>query len=133
MSPQQKYLIRKSFSRIEGMGTVPALIFYRRLFEMAPELRSLFKSDIEAQASRLLEMLALLISHLENGTLLAMELQQLGQRHTGYGVKPEHFEIVGRALIQMLRETVGGEFTAEVEEAWIDLYRAVAESMIAGG
>ena len=131
MTPQQKYLVRRTFARLETMGTLPALVFYRRLFDSAPHLRPLFRSDIEAQASRLLDMLALLISHLEREALLADELRQLGERHAGYGVRIEHYEPVGAALLAMLAEVLGDDFTGAVREAWTALYQAVAEAMTA--
>ena len=132
MSPQQKYLIRKSFALLEAHGNVPALIFYRLLFELDPALRPLFKTDIEEQATKLLDMLGALISHLERTQLLEAELRLMGQRHATYGVLPEHYETVGSALLEMLAETLRGEFTPEVREAWTTLYGAVAEAMLAG-
>jgi hemoglobin-like flavoprotein len=132
MSPRQKYLIRKSFAQLEGYGNVPALLFYRRLFQSDPGVRPLFQTDIETQSAKLLEMLSSLISHLERTTLLEAELRLMGQRHAGYGVKPEHYATVGAALLAMLAETLGREFTAEVREAWTCLYGAVADAMQAG-
>lgn len=132
MSPQQKYLIRKSFALLEGQGTVPALVFYRRLFELDPAIRPLFKNDIEEQAAKLLDMLGALISHLERTALLEAELRLMGQRHLDYGVLPGHYETVGRALLDMLAATLRDDFTPEVREAWTALYGAVAETMQAG-
>lgn len=132
MSPQQKYLIRKSFAALELHGSIPGLVFYRRLFELDPSLRPMFKSDIEFQSAKLLDMLGGLISHLERTTLLEAELRLMGQRHAGYGVKDEHYAIVGQALLEMLAETLRGDFTPEVREAWAVLYGAVAEAMQAG-
>ena len=50
MKPHHKYLIRKSFAAVESHGSIAALIFYRCLFEIDPDLRALFKGDIEVQA-----------------------------------------------------------------------------------
>jgi hemoglobin-like flavoprotein len=132
MSPQHKYLIRKSFAQLEGHGSVPALIFYKRLFELDAALRPLFKGDIELQAAKLLDMLGTLISHLERTALLEAELRLMGQRHATYGVLPEHYGTVGRALLDMLAGTLQADFTPEVREAWTTLYGAVAEAMQAG-
>jgi len=132
MSPEQKYYIRKSFAQVEAHGTVPALVFYRRLFEIDPALRPMFKSDIEVQAAKLLDMLGVLISHLERTALLEAELRLMGQRHAGYGVQPEHYATVGQALLDMLQETLQNDFKPVVREAWIALYGAVSASMQAG-
>lgn len=132
MSPEQKYYIRKSFAQVETHGTVPALVFYRRLFELDPALRPMFKSDIEVQAAKLLDMLGVLISHLERTALLEAELRLMGQRHAAYGVQTEHYATVGQALLDMLAETLRNDFTPAVREAWIALYGAVSSTMQAG-
>ncbi|MCB1094705.1 MAG: hemin receptor [Verrucomicrobiae bacterium] len=132
MSPRQKYLVRKSFAQLEGQGCVAALVFYRKLFEMDPSLRSLFKNDIEAQAEKLMEMLASLLAMLDRSDELESELLNMGQRHANYGVQTWHYAIVGQALIGMLCETLRGEFTTEVREAWSCLYDSVACAMLKG-
>lgn len=132
MTPQQKYLIRKSFAQLEGQGSVPALIFYQRLFELDPALRPLFKGNIEAQSAKFIEMLGSLISHLERSELLETELRLMGQRHATYGVQPQHYETVGGALLDMLAETLRGHFTPEVREAWTALYGGLADAMQSG-
>ncbi len=132
MLPQQKYLIRKSFAQLEEHGSIPALVFYQRLFEIDPALRPLFKTDIEVHAAKLLDMLGILIARLERTSLLEAELRLMGRRHGEYGVLPQHYDTVGRALLDMLAETLRGDFTPEVREAWTALYGAVAEAMQSG-
>ncbi len=132
VSPHEKYLIRKSFAQLEEQGSVPGLVFYQRLFELDPALKPLFKSDIESHSARLLDMLGSLISYLERSAVLDFELRLMGQRHAEYGVLPEHYETVGQALLDMLAETLCGEFTEEVKDAWAALYGVVAATMQAG-
>jgi hemoglobin-like flavoprotein len=132
MTADQRYLIRKSFAALEPLGTVPALVFYRRLFEIDPGLRPLFRNDIEVQSAKLLDMLGSLISHLESTSLLETELHQMGARHAGYGVEPGHYATVGGALLDMLAEVLREQFTPATREAWTTLYGAVADAMLAG-
>ncbi len=132
MSPQQVYLIRKSFADLARHEHVAALVFYRRLFEIDPSLRPMFKGDIEEQSKKLIDMLAALIAMLEQPAGLDIELRAMGARHAGYGVKDEHYATVGGALLDMLAETLGSEFTPEVRAAWTALYSAVETTMKAG-
>ena len=64
MSPEQVYLIRKSFAELSRHDHVAALIFYRRLLEIDPALRPLFTTNIEEQSRKLLDMLGSLIASL---------------------------------------------------------------------
>ena len=51
MTPDQIHLVRKSFAHIEPKAQIAAICFYRRLFELAPEFRPLFKRSIEEQSA----------------------------------------------------------------------------------
>ena len=132
MTPDQVYLIRKSFAELSRHDHVAALVFYRRLFEIDPSLRPLFTSDIEEQSRKLLDMLAVLIAMLERPLGLDMELRAMGSRHLDYGVKDEHYATVGQALIEMLAEVLDNRFTPEVRAAWLTLYGAVETLMKKG-
>ena len=132
MTPQQAYLVRKSFALVEEHQNVAALVFYRRLFEIAPEVRPLFKDDIQEQAKKLTDMLGSLISMLERPASLDIELREMGARHATYGVKDEHYQIVGQAMMGMLADVCGVTFTAPVQEAWGALYGAVEATMRRG-
>lgn len=132
MSPEQIHLIRKSFAELSRHEHIAALVFYRRLFEIDPKLQRLFTGDIEAQSKKLLDMLGVLIAMLERPLGLELELKAMGLRHAGYGVKDEHYAMVGRALLDMLAETLDRGFTPEVREAWTALYGAVEALMKLG-
>ncbi len=59
-------------------------------------------------------------------------LTALGKRHKGYGVLPEHFPIVGDALIGTLQEALGESFTPDVKAAWKEIYGVISSTMIEG-
>lgn len=132
LTAEQSYLVRKSFARVERQSHVAALVFYQRLFELDPTLRPLFKSDIEVQAAKLIDMLAACISLLEKPEELSATLENLGARHVAYGVKKAHYETVGTSLIDMLKRVLGADFTPEVRHAWMVLYEAIATAMLKG-
>ena len=132
MTIEQKLLIRKSFQIVERAPIVAALIFYRRLFEIEPRLRPLFKSDIESQSQKLMDMLSASLGMLEKPEHLTAELKALGARHVGYGVRDEHYAMVGQALLDMLDQVLGDEFTPETRAAWTELHRLISETMQRG-
>src|SRR5262245_59677712 len=132
MTPEEIHLLRKSFDRVERESHVAALVFYRRLFELDPALRPLFKTNIEEQARKLIEMLGLALSLTEQPGRLETELMALGARHVGYGVTEEHYATVGRALLAMLAEVLGKHFTATTGQAWLGFYTFIADTMKRG-
>jgi hemoglobin-like flavoprotein len=53
-------------------------------------------------------------------------LQNLGRRHNGYSVRPDHYGTVDAALLLTLEQGLGDEFTPEVRAAWADVYGVMA-------
>ncbi|MBN9052065.1 MAG: hemin receptor [Rhizobiales bacterium] len=129
MTPEQGQLVRLSFVQVMDQKQDVGRIFYDRLFAIAPDLRPLFKSDIDQQAQKLMDMLALAIGQLKNPAGLAAMLESLGRRHAGYGVQDQHYAIVGEALIWSLQKVLGADFTPVLRDAWVALYTVAADVM----
>jgi hemoglobin-like flavoprotein len=132
MTTDQIHLLRKSFARVEPQAQVAALVFYRRLFELDPSLRPLFKTDIEVQGRKLMDMLGAALSLTERPGALEKELLNAGARHVRYGTMDEHYPTVGQAMLDMLAEVLGDEFTPATRQAWTEFYTYTAETMKRG-
>ena len=104
-------------------------MFYDRLFSIAPEVKPLFRGDIAEQSRKLMDTLALAVGMLRDMPTLVITLEGLARRHVGYGVKDEHYDKVGEALLWTLEKGLGDAFTAQVRDAWTALYVAVAKIM----
>jgi nitric oxide dioxygenase len=129
MTSEQMQLVRLSFIQVMASKTEAGLMFYGRLFVIAPELRRMFKTDIETQADKFLDMLGVAISLLQNPTAFQQTLTQLAHRHRNFGVRDEHYDKVGTALLWTLERRLGDTFTPELKQAWSDLYSVVASAM----
>jgi hemoglobin-like flavoprotein len=129
MTPEEIKLIKLSFVPLMGRKLEAGKIFYARLFEVAPDTRPMFKSDIGAQAEKLMSMLGMIISSLQDTSSLVGMLESLGRRHAGYGVMEEHYANVRAALLRMLEEMLGDAFTDAARKAWCDLFDMVAGIM----
>jgi hemoglobin-like flavoprotein len=119
-------LLRDSVSLLPMEGLGPVREFYRRLFELAPDARPLFKLEIDLQAKKFADMLTWVIAHLESPDELSREMRELGARHDDYGVKPDHYAPVGSALIWMFKHALGDRFTEEMEDAWLEAYAFIS-------
>jgi hemoglobin-like flavoprotein len=122
-------LVRESFDLVDPIAPQATALFYANLFNADPALQRLFKGDMVVQGHRLMEMLTLAVSHLDEPAVLMPTLRSLGQRHAGYGVQDQHYDTVGVALLETLRQGLGVAFTPEVEAAWVDVYGVVAGTM----
>lgn len=128
MTPNQISLVQKSFDIVPT--EIAADLFYARLFELDPSLRPLFKGDMKAQGRKLMDMIAVAVRGLSNLDRIVPAVQDLGVRHAGYGVTPDHYETVGSALLWTLEKGLGEQFTDEVREAWTNAYVLLSSTMI---
>lgn len=132
MNADDLHQIRKSFAKVEAMGHVGALIFYQRLFAVAPQVRPLFSTQIEVQSKKLTQMLTAVIGLAEKPEEFRSTLEELGARHVEYGALPDHYPIVVDALLEMLEKVLGSEFTPKLRNLWAGILNTIAQMMMNG-
>ncbi len=129
MTPEKIELVKSSWAKVAPISEQAAELFYGKLFELNPEFKSLFKSDMKEQGRKLMAMLNTAVNSLDKLEAIVPAVQDMGRRHVSYGVKDEDYDTVGEALIWTLEQGLGDGFTTEVKEAWIDTYTLVATTM----
>jgi hemoglobin-like flavoprotein len=133
MTPEQHVLVRESWRRFEPRLRASGLRFYEQLFALDPTVAHLFdRTDLGQQEHKLMVMLAEIVRVLDRPVELVPELAGLGQRHVGYGVKDDDYASVGAALLWLLEQVLGEEFTPELKEAWSEAYLLVSSIMRRG-
>ena len=129
MSPDQIALVQDSFRKVVPIAATAADLFYDRLFEIAPDVRPLFPDDLKEQKKKLVAMLATAVTNLHQIETIAPAVADLGKRHAAYGIKLEHYEPVGAALLWTLEQGLGPAFTPPVKDAWTSAYLLLAGVM----
>lgn len=123
-------LVQTSFAKVAPIADDAAALFYGRLFEIAPEVRPMFRGDMRAQGKKLMTTLGVVVKGLSDLDKILPAARGLAVQHVPYGVRPEHYAVVGEALIWTLRQGLGEAFTTETEAAWIAAYGALSAVMI---
>ncbi len=133
MTPEQHVLVRESWRRFEPRFRAAGLRFYEQLFALDPTVAHLFAHvDIDHQERKLMTMLTEIVRVLDRPNELVPELAGLGHRHVSYGVKDDDYGSIGAALIWLLEQVLGEEFTPELREAWSEAYLLVSSIMRRG-
>jgi len=130
MTPKQIKQVQESWKKVALISEQAADIFYTKLFEKMPELQSLFKTDMEEQGKKLMSMIGSAVALLNKPEKLLPVVQQLGERHSNYGVEPAHYDVVGAALLETLEAGLGDDFTLPLKQAWTEVYGLLATTMI---
>lgn len=144
LTDEDKERVRASWRLVVPIAETFPDLFYSRLFEVAPEYRSLFPHDLGRQKRKLLKMMKFVVGSLdwtaadwnedvapEND--LALILMALGRRHRElYEIPEESYATVGEVLVWTLDHALGQAFTPPVRDAWSRLYTVISASMRIG-
>jgi hypothetical protein len=99
LTEEHKQAIRRSWRLLAPLGETVSELFYRRLFELRPELRALFPADMEGQKRKLLAMLGFAVKSLDwhrtlprrrRGPRLAGRLRRAPRPRAGPRRDPAH-------------------------------------------
>jgi hemoglobin-like flavoprotein len=129
MTPDQVKLIQDSFAKVAPISEQAAVLFYDRLFEIAPQVKAMFPDDMTEQRRKLMMMLAAVVNGLGNLESILPAASALAKRHVGYGAKAEHYPVVGAALLWTLEQGLGDGWTPELAEAWSTAYGTLSGYM----
>lgn len=142
ITEEDKDHIRRSWKLVIPIAETAADLFYKRLFELKPEYRTLFPDNLAGQKSKLVRMLAFIVKALDfpesawkedvsEAEDLLLVLLALGRRHDAlYRVPREAYGSVGEALLWTLDYGLGEAFSPPVRSAWTAVYKAVSTTMI---
>jgi len=130
MNSTQAKLVQDSFAKVAPISEQAAAIFYDRLFEVAPAVKAMFPADMKEQRKKLMATLAVVVNALSNLESVLPAASALAKRHVNYGAKPEHYPVVGGALLWTLEKGLGEAWTPDVADAWTTAYGTLSGYMI---
>jgi hemoglobin-like flavoprotein len=142
-SDHEKDLIQKSWRLLVPSAETAADLFYRRVFELKPEYRSLFGDDMTAHQRELMRVLAFVVRSLEwpdehwrrdvdPAEDLMLVMLALGRRQRDLEIPAESYAVASEALIWTLERSLGDALTPGTREAWLKLCSSLATAMQMG-
>jgi len=131
MTPHEITLVQQSFAKVAPISEQAAALFYGKLFEIAPEVKPMFKGDIREQGKKLMSTLAVVVAGLTDLNSVLPAASRLAKHHVSYGVEAAHYAFVGAALLWTLEQGLGEAWTPELASAWSSAYATLSGYMIA--
>lgn len=107
---RQKEFVQETWRQVVPISETAAGLFYGRLFEIAPDLETLFPAEeraMQEQGRKLMQVITLAVHGLDQLDDLVPAVEDLGRRHATYGVRDENYETVGDALLWTLEQGLG--------------------------
>lgn len=105
-----------------------AELYFDALFCIAPALRPLFGDDLSAHKEHFKRTLESMVNALHRVHAVANGIEAIAANTVVFG-RPEAFAHVGNALLSMVKQGLGADYTAEICEAWSEAYRMFARRM----
>ena len=129
MTPEKIHIVQSTFEQVLPVADAVTALFYSRLFELDPRLRSLFHGDMQEQGHTFMAMLHLAVANLGRPDTVVPMLHALGRRHAAYGVTGPDYDTMSAAFIWTLEKSLGVAFTHKAGEAWAEFYTILAGTM----
>src|SRR6202041_1770775 len=130
MTPDQVKLVQESFAKVAPISETAAVLFYDRLFEIAPKVKAMFPTDMTEQRRKLMATLAVVVGGLGNLEQVLPAASALAKRHVSYGAKAWNHPVGGAALLWGLGKCQGDGWAPEVADAGVTAYGPRSEYMI---
>lgn len=130
MNQVQIQLVQSSWSDVISGNESAGEYFYEILFTLDPSLKSLFNEDIKTQARKFVSMITFISFKLNDFEAVLAEAKALGKRHKHYSVDPKSYDVVEKALITALSQSLKENWTKETEAAWLWVYGQLRDTMI---
>lgn len=126
-------IIKSTVPVLKIHGVDITTTFYKNMFEKNPEVKPLFdmgrQSSGEQPKALAMSILAS-AQNIDNLPAIMPVVNKIAERHCNSNVKPEHYPIVGKHLLDAIKEVLGDAATDEIIDAWGKTYGVLAEVFI---
>jgi len=132
MTSEQKQLISATVPILKENGVLLTKHFYTRMFTHNPELKNMFNMGNQQSGKQQTALAMAVLAYAENianpGVLMPV-VDRIGHKHVSLDIRPEHYQIVGKHLIESIKEVLGEAASPEIVDAWTAAYLQLASIM----
>ena len=107
--------------------------FYERMFSGNPEVKAFFNQAHQhtgGQQKALAGAICAYFTHIDNPAVLMPAVELIAQKHCSLGIKAEHYPIVGKHLLDAIKDIMGDAATDEIIDAVAEAYGFLADLFI---
>jgi hemoglobin-like flavoprotein len=132
LTSDQLDAVRASMKTLAPRGEQLADAFFARLFKAHPPLRAMFPTDSTRRNQDLLAGLETLIRSANRLNVIENSLMDFGARNQHSGILPHHYGMARDAMLDAMHQTMGADWTSELEDAWSTMLNVCSSVVIRG-
>lgn len=133
LSPETVRVVKATAPVLAEQGEIITTHFYQQMFHHNPELLDIFNSSNQHTGDQPRALAAAVYGYAANidnlGALTAV-VQRIAHKHASFNIRPEHYPIVGRHLLEAVAHVLGDAATDEIVSAWTEAYQFLADLFI---
>ncbi|HEY9190008.1 MAG TPA: globin domain-containing protein, partial [Sulfurovum sp.] len=130
MNNETKAIIKSTAPVLKEHGEAITTEMYKVLFEKYPQTKELFKDAAPDQYKKLASAVYAYAANIDQLENLGKGIEQMATVHVNTNVLPEHYPMVGDALLQAIKNVLGDAATDEVMAAWEEAFGFLANVLI---
>jgi nitric oxide dioxygenase len=130
LSQQTIETVQSTIPLLAEHGQAITKNFYGKLFQAHPELKNIFNMNNQQdgeQSRALADAVFAYANNITNLEVLIPAVQKIAHKHTSLGVKPEHYPIVGKYLLEAIQDVLDLPKDHAALEAWAEAYGQLAD------
>lgn len=126
-------IIKSTVPVLKERGVDITTVFYKNMLSENPEIRDMFDKDKQENGSQP-QALAMTIlaaaQNINNLEVLMPAVKSIAKTHVNLNVTKEQYPIVGKYLLEAIKEVLGDAATDDIINAWADTYSVIADVFI---
>ena len=129
MTPEYVRIVQSSWAQVQPIKESAGQFFCERLLQADPTLTCLSRVDKRQQGVTFLRVIDVAVNGLGRQHRIAHLMRRLGSRHADCAARDLRYYSISTALLGMLRDCLGVEFTPTVKDAWETIFGELAATM----
>ncbi|KAJ5151666.1 hypothetical protein N7492_009961 [Penicillium capsulatum] len=129
----QIQLIKATVPVLVEHGNTITTVFYKNMLAAHPELNDVFNIPNQVnghQPRALAGALYAYAANIDNLAALGPAVELVCNKHASLYIKPEHYQIVGKYLLEAMGQVLDEALTPDIHDAWAVAYWQLADLMI---
>ncbi|RAH71140.1 flavohemoprotein [Aspergillus aculeatinus CBS 121060] len=133
LTQEQIAIIKATVPVLQIHGKTITTVFYKNMLAAHPELNTVFNTANQVNGHQPVALAGALFayaSNIDNLGALSPAVELICHKHASLYIRPEHYKIVGKYLLEAMGEVLLDALTPEIHDAWGAAYWQLADIMI---
>lgn len=129
LSKETKAIVKATAPVLKEHGEKITQTFYNRMFENHPELKDMFNMSHQRKGTQpraLAHAVLQYAIHIDELEKLGPAVETIAQKHSSLSVTEDMYPIVGKFLLEAIKEVLKEAATPQIIDAWAEAYEALA-------